>query len=377
MKTLLCTTLALLGCGSVLASSNLVTNPYLPYPPGCVQAAVWDAPDEMREQAAKFFDDEIEMFNNPGSGRIQVRLEAYRSPCTETNRSLIWLVFSLPESQASTPVQLELPYATAETAINYRRGMNLVTEPGGWGSGGRVDRERAYLVSEAHGLMGTYAPPDVERKWVFLLDNGPVTDVTFPEDPGLSASEYNAAFKLVLRYPPYDYLTIDVPATADVLTARPAQLPLSGRQSGIWVIEGAGNQGFQLAISEQVREQQDGMPGQDNVPLVLFFSHYTFDAGSRPLWLVGNVEFEPGMAEVTMPVFAVSNGQFRGSKQAERQRIGEVTLSSRSCNDVSFTYDYSGLGLGTGTHRLQRLFSLETAGYDCRDYEARVAANNQ
>jgi hypothetical protein len=247
--------------------------------------------------------------------------------------------------------------------------MNLVTEPNGWGTGGQVDRERTYLVSESHGVGGAYAPPNVERKWIFLLDNAPF-EVWSAGEPGLTATEYNAGFRLVLRYPPYDFLAIDVPATAEVLPAPALRLPLSGRQSGTWVIEGAADQGFQLAILEPVRADRN------RVPLVIFFSQYTFDAESRPLWLVGNAEFEPGAADVTIPVFAVRNGQFRGSRKADRARIGHVTLTSRSCNDVTFAYDYSGLDLGVGTRRLQRLYSLETAGYDCRDYEARTAAND-
>jgi hypothetical protein len=120
---------------------------------------------------------------------------------------------------------------------------------------------------------------------------------------------------------------------------------------------------------------QAGNPRHDDLPLVIFFSQYTFDAESRPLWLVGNAEFEPGTSEVTIPIVKVTNGEFRGSKRAEREIVGSVTLTANSCNDLSFEYDYSSLGLGTGTRRLQRLYSLETAGYDCRDYEARVAAN--
>jgi hypothetical protein len=376
MKTLFCTILALLGCGSALANSNFVSNPYLPYPPGCARVSTSDAQGGPQAQAAKFFDDEIEMLNDLTGEQIPVKLEAYRSPCTEPNRSLIWLTFSLPESHAGKSVQLELPYAVAETAVYYRRGMNLVTEPGGWGFGGRVDRERTYLVSNAYPVVGIYAPPDVERKWVFLLDNGPATDESYSEEPGLSASEYNAAFKLILRYPPYDFFTINVPATSEVLTATPPRLPLSGRQSGIWVIEGAADQGFQLAISEPVGMDQDGNPRHDDLPLVIFFSQYTFDTESRPLWLVGNAEFEPGASEVTIPIVKVTNGEFRGSKRAEREIVGSVTLTSNSCNDVRFDFDYSSIGLGTGSRRLQRLFSLETAGYDCRDYEARTAAND-
>jgi hypothetical protein len=54
---------------------------------------------------------------------------------------------------------------------------------------------------------------------------------------------------------------------------------------------------------------------------------------------------------------------------------GSVTIASNNCNDLTFEFDCSGIGLGEGARRLQRLYALETAGHDCRDYEARVAAN--
>jgi hypothetical protein len=369
VKPLLCTTLTLLSCGSVLADSNFVSNPHLPYPPACARIP-WVA--QGGGQEAKFFDEVIEMYDGVAGKPVAVRLEGHRSACTEPNRSLLWLTFSLLESHPGKPVRLELPFAVAETPNGFRRGMNLVTEPNGWGTGGQVDRARIYLVSENHGTLGAYASPDLERKWVFLLDNA-APEAWSSGTPGLSPTEYNAAFRLVLRYPPYDFLTIEVPAGSEVLSAPAPRLPLSGRHSGTWVIEGAADQGFQLAISEPVSLYQGGSPDDEGRPLMIFFSQYTFDAQARPLWLVGNAEFEPGASAVTIPVAKVASGDFRGSKRASREIVGSVTLTSNSCNDIQFAYDYA--DLGAGTRRLQRLFSLETAGYACRDYEARVAAN--
>lgn len=166
-----------------------------------------------------------------------------------------------------------------------------------------------------------------------------------------------------------------MPAAAEMLHQSAAALPLSGRHSGLWVIEGAADQGFQLSISEQVGEQRGFEGDVPELPLVVFFSQYTFDSNSRPLWLVGNTEFEAGTSEIAIPVARVRNGEFRGSKLADRETVGSITLRSRSCNDLTFEYDYSALGLGAGSARMQRVFSLEIAGYDCRDYDARVEAN--
>jgi len=119
-----------------------------------------------------------------------------------------------------------------------------------------------------------------------------------------------------------------------------------------------------------------GFTGVPALPRVIFLTKYTFDARGNMLWLTGTAEFEPGASQVTIPVEKVSNGEFRGSQRADREIVGSVTITSNNCNHLGFEFDYSGLGLGQGVRRLQRIFSLETAGYDCRDYEARVAANH-
>jgi hypothetical protein len=71
----------------------------------------------------------------------------------------------------------------------------------------------------------------------------------------------------------------------------------------------------------------------------------------------------------------VQGGEFMGDKPASREAAGTVRLTANSCNDITFEFDYAQLGMGSGSHRLERLYSLEIAGYDCRDYQARVAAN--
>ena len=376
MRNMLCILVLAVVCVSARANPNFVSNPWLPYPPSCVRAmgaAALDAPDS---GALRFHSSQIELFDTQSGDRIPVTFSAYRSPCAEPGRSLIWLEFRLARPHAAQEVELGLPVFVAEPRKNWRYVMNLVTEPGGWGGRGHVEREQTYLTSQPNGYLAQYewVNDHLQRRWVFLLDNGPEYLGEIPVW-GLTPTDYNGAFTLWLRYPPYDYLSIEVPATRDLLAGATAPLPLSGRHSGVWVVEGAANQGVQLSIAEQVGRRTDFAPGVPDLPLSAFFSLYTFDADGRPLWLVGNAEFAPGATDVHMPVYRVSNGEFRGSKSAARESAGSVTLRSRSCNDLEFEYDFAALGLGTATRRLQRLYSLETAGYDCRDYEARVAAN--
>jgi hypothetical protein len=370
MVKTLCLLLSLLLSAPLAADSNFFGNPYLPYPPSCVQEVAAGLSATPTVQGVRFHESSIDLYDIRSGDRIPVQLAAYRSPCSEPDRSLIWLEFRLIGDFAGRTVELERAYAVAEPQEYHTYVMNLVAEPNGWGAWGYVDREHTLLVSEPNAPEDIFDQAELERRWLFLLDNGPDRSVDTPGWRSLSAADYNGAFRLHLTH-----LSIDVPATADLLSQSTAPLPLSGRHSGTWVIEGAADQGFQLSISEQVGRRTDYAAGIPELPLVIFFSQYTFDAETRPLWLVGDAKFEPGATRVTIPVFRVSDGQFRGGKPAVRERIGQVTLTSRNCNDVGFRYDYSGIGLGSGSRRLQRLYSLETAGYDCRDYEARVSAN--
>ena len=114
---------------------------------------------------------------------------------------------------------------------------------------------------------------------------------------------------------------------------------------------------------------------RENPELLIFLTQYTFDAEGGPLWLSGAARFAPGASEVSIPIERVTGGEFRGGKPAVRETVGNVTITAKSCNELEFSFDYSKLNLGSGTRRLERPFSLETAGYECRDYAARVAAN--
>jgi len=54
--------------------------------------------------------------------------------------------------------------------------------------------------------------------------------------------------------------------------------------------------------------------------------------------------------------------------------VGNMTIKGNNCNDLTLQYNLEEIGLGTGSQHLNRLFSLETAGYVCRDLEARMEA---
>jgi hypothetical protein len=90
------------------------------------------------------------------------------------------------------------------------------------------------------------------------------------------------------------------------------------------------------------------------------------------LWLTG--AFEIGDTQITIEIELVTNGEFLGTKVADREVVGSVSITANDCNDLSFNYELNDIGLGSGNERLERLFSLETAGYVCRDLDARIEA---
>jgi hypothetical protein len=157
-------------------------------------------------------------------------------------------------------------------------------------------------------------------------------------------------------------------------------IPFSGRLSGIWTSAGAEDQGFMISISNQVvpepapNDNGEGI-ARESLPLILFFAQYTYDDEGQLLWLTGAKILPQGSQQVELPIEEVTGGEFMGQTVASRKLIGTVKLTAISCNDLRLEFDYSTLGLGTGSLQLQRLFSLETAGHECRDYAALVSAN--
>jgi len=374
MKTVAVLILTLVASATAWAEARLVSNPNLPYPPACALTANPNLPGGLDGIGVVFFEDELEFYGSGAGEEVPMLVRLIRTPCDEPNRSLIWLELVLDERYSFEDYQIQLPSAVAEISPNFRMLMTLAAGPNGWGAGGWVDREARYLESQLQGFRSENVTPRGERRWVFLLDNAPWSPYEF-FDSVLSPSEYNAAFKLILRYNPHDFFTIDVPATLDLFPAHEPDMPFSSRLSGNWVIPGTSDQGIMLSVSELVSPGLlfDVVP--PDMPMVVFFAHYTFDEQGQMLWLTGAAEFLPGNRQLTIPIELVTHGEFRGSKRASREVIGSVKLRSRSCNHIEFDYDYSGIGQGTGRHRLERLFSMETAGHDCRDYEARMAAN--
>ncbi len=355
MRTLIMAWLLFASC-SIQAYENFIENPTAPYPAGC--ATIPDSQTFIYgDNVERVYDEELTLTDSTDlSTELPVNVHVYRVACAEPNRSVIWIEFEIPaflnpdETFYLTP-QMQA-FVNGESIP-----MRLTGEPNTWGSATEPD-------GFAH-VIGGYQEfsNGAELTWIYVLDNLSLYSTFSDPDVFMSAAQYNDAFELDLSSLNSTW-TIEIPSTFDTLNAN-SRIPLSGRLSGNWVVNGVPDQGFVIAISELT----------NSLDPLMFLSWYTYDNDGKLLWLTGAAQFEIGDTRITIPIELVTNGQFLGTKTADREVVGSVIITANDCNDLSFHYELNDLNLGSGDETLQRLFSLETAGYVCRDLEARVEAN--
>ena len=368
MRTNIAVWLALVWSFNVQAYSNFIENPYTPYPPGCVSMPV-PALGLIGDNVVKFYDGKIWLANSRyGREEVEADLRMYRVACPEPNRSVIWLELAI--SSTADPGELyNVPYGWAWN--NTHLADITLTSPNG-----SVDNWAGWGHDVGWRVLNADPPDWIEgpvKKWYFVLNNLNHWIYGSSYTPGyFSAKEYNEGFGLGLNWD-HEY---QVPSTASLFSQHP-QLPLSGRLSGNWVIDGAADQGLALNISEPAPDAVPEPGELSTTTLLMFLSWYTYDSDGQMLWLTAAEQFDQGANEVTLAVEYVRNGEFMSGKRAERSVVGSVSITANSCNDLRLDYDLSQIGLGAGSKRLQRLYSLETAGYVCRDLDARMLTNQQ
>ncbi len=369
----------LISCSpAIFAEGYFTSSIYTPYPPGCVtlpsrQEALYG------DNITKFWSGSLYLqvvqkvqSDDPLQNRSLIDVEMFRVACAEPNRSVIMVEFKLrPETVDRRYAQLVLPsFALCAELMYYCIPLELKSAPNSWG-------QTPAQQSVTKPTFGVYTDGWDDPRgftWRYVLDAGSAWN------SHLLAEYYNDAFQLeMLRGDGWAEGYIAVPATRNTLVRNPA-LPLNGRLSGVWVEENAADQGFLLTFANPVPPAGTEVAEPESAGMMVFLSWYTFDAQGQQLWLVGNAGFAQGETEVSMPLIKVTQGQFldprpdNGSASVPPVSVGEIRLKAVSCNDLVLEYELASLDLGQGTLNLQRPAALETAGYPCRDYDARLAS---
>jgi hypothetical protein len=342
-------------CGSAHAFESFLDNPITPYPPGC--ATTPDVQFEAHPQNWNIVVSErISLLSGADPReRMDVDFSVARIACAEPNRSIVWLMFEIPDNV--DPV--EAVYLTPEVRIvldGKEHRMRISPEPSTWGSASYSNGRAQVIGGEAQISAG-------QQRWIYVLDNLSKYAQDFDEENVVDPEQYNRSF--TLRLLDVESQSFFVPSTEESLVAN-SRVPFSGRMSGIWGVAGASDQGFLISFSEN--------PAALSSPLI-FLSWYTYDADGNLLWLTGNTSYEFGDDEVTFDVQYVTNGEFLGSKAADRVSAGTFKLTAYGCNDLNLEYDLNALGLGSDEVTLRRFSGIETAGHVCSDLMSRLDSN--
>ena len=327
----------------VWSAENFLSNPTTPYPPGC--ATNFPLVLEMPGKESDINSATVFMYEaDDSSSQHEVAVRIWRRGCTESDRSLLFFEMSVIDDGDDVVEAVLCPEFEADQfgIVHKLRG---VKEPNSWAANGQSQR-----VEEGQTVT-------------LFLDGMSVYDDSFDESLVLTAEEYNADFDLrVLDPRTHTGFRVGIPEYRNQHLA--SELPLSGRLSGTWVVPGVPDQGFVLAFEELVHQSR----------LNLFLSWYTFDQDGAPMWLTGNALFDVGDTSIDFPIVFVQDGTFMGPQNGTRIDAGMGSLKAFGCNRLVLTYDLNNIGMGDGGFALQRIFSMETAGYACRDAQARIEA---
>lgn len=326
------------GVDRVEARDNFVTSPTVPYPPGCVSSDNSGLPTPTSSRQV-YADDLITLTDAGGGSDATVNVQVYRRGCIEDGRSLLYIEFEsvILNREVAVP---QIYLLRGETRIP----MRLTPEANTF----EVDQTGLILPNGS---------------FLYLVDGPAETDVT-DGTPVLTPEEYSGALTMVIQDVLDESKEYSIRMPAWLETIKPLRYPLNGRLSGAWVSAGAERQGFLIAFNEFVTEE--GARPQ------VFFSWYTYDAEGQPLWLTAGAFHELGDSSITLPLVLLTGGEFLGDATPAETAVGDAILTARSCGELTLDYDLDSIGLGQGSLTLVRSFAVETAGYACRDVQARL-----
>lgn len=329
-----------------------------PYPPGCATVPVRQL--ELYDDNVALVHDGTTDLEQASAEPIPARIQIFRVACAEAGRSVILVQFSFLGTAGDVP----LPDFFGVLG-DRRLPFQLKTEPNTHG-------QTVYQQAISQRTFGDYSNGWFTEQiglssWLYVLDANPVANGSWGPE---TSDFYNGEFALWMITGRRFIELASIPSTRAVLEPNPV-LPLNGRLSGTWIEPGTRDQGFLLSVSTPVPPTAwAGSP--ENADLLTFLAWYTFDASGRMLWLTAQGIAPQGSHSVELEIVRVEGGSFMGSQQAERAIVGSGRLQARNCNLLELDYDLDSLGLGSGRVYLTRLYELEIAGYNCRDYPARL-----
>ena len=310
------------------ADSYYTANAYTPYPPGCVTLPAKQlelyGDNIVRFWSGSLWLEVVYKIDSPDEYKNLglVEMDMYRIGCAETNRSVILIEFRLPLEWADPRnSQLVLPTFAGVTGFDSVV-FDLKEEPNGWSH----DLQQHALTKRA---IGDYTNGwwDVRgATWTYVLDMGPIAQYWSGD---FLTEYYNDQFGLAIYTSnSWSDTSFLVPATRELLQPSPT-LPLNGRLSGSWVDKNASDQGVLLSFGSPVSPPGTTIADPVDSSLNVFLSWYTFGPEGDLLWLTGAGRFPQGATEVSFPVEQVAQGQFLGSREAERAVVGNVRLIPR------------------------------------------------
>lgn len=319
---------------------NYLSNVWSPIPPGCATVLpILNLNNLSGEETLVSGTIEVSTL---GGGIHDMEITIKRKGCAVEGRSILRVEISVPEDANPSQACMYVPIFFARMADDTRRDFRLTDETNSW-----VDHDQLSVVCETSFKQ-------------FVLDSFTALDQAYEEDKVITVDEYNGAFILEIQDLLLGTYTANIPAYENNLGE--SYMAITGRLSGNWIVSGTSDQGLLISFGELVGVASN----------LVFLSIYTFDLNGNLFWMTGTALYELGDTSVTVSMELVENGAFFGSKAATRSNGGELTLVVRSCNDIEMTYDFSPVGLGSGTVSLVRIFSFETAGYTCADIATRI-----
>lgn len=335
--------LAVLMSPTAFAIENFVTHATTLYPPACLSTAGVEEVFTPSETRIAYLDQTVSQFTAfpDTKNNATVDMQIVRRGCKDSDRSVLLVSVSLITGGES----FFLPRLFADVD-GTRYPLRLANEP------------NSFEQNYGGALQST-------GRVEFVIDGVAESRIASTANI-LSIAQYNGAFRLVMQDGFDETREVELAIDAYSGFQVPRKFPMNGRMSGNWVSEGATEQGFLISFNEFIDE--------NGVQNMVFLSWYTFATDGSTLWLVANTFHDIAEDSVQLTIQLVENGEFLGNKTVDRTDVGTATMTVENCNEITFEYDLTSLGLSAGTITLTRIFSLEIAGYACRDQTARLDA---